>query len=110
METEKALNQLAQDIKDARHDVRLGFKASADMILSEALRQIEQIKKEQLPLDIQGSYETGEEAGRSQIKARHDDDERLDHAMSEARTSIGTFFDDLRAIYGPKEGSGPTHG
>jgi len=110
METEKALNQLAQDIKDARHDVRLGFSGTADMILSEALRQIEQIKREQLPLDIQGSYETGEEAGRSQVKARHDDDRRIELALSEARTNIGTFFDDLRAIYEPKEGSGPTHG
>ena len=105
METEKALNQLAQDIKDARHDVRLGFAGSADMILSEALRQIEQIKKEQLPFDIQGSYETGEEAGRSQIRSRHDADERLDAVMAEAHTTIGTFFEDLRAIYEPKEGS-----
>jgi len=105
METEKALNQLAQDIKDARHDVRLGFAGSADMILSGALRQIEQIKKEQLPFDVQGSYETGEEAGRSQIRSRHDAEERLDAAMTEAHTTIGTFFDDLRAIYEPKEGS-----
>jgi hypothetical protein len=47
----------------------------------------------------------GEEAGRSQIKARHDADERLDAAMAEAHTTIGTFFEDLRAIYQPKEGS-----
>lgn len=110
METEKALNQLAQDIKDARHDVRLGFAGSADMILSGALRQIEQIKKEQLPFDVQGSYETGEEAGRSQIRSRHDAEERLDAAMTEAQANIGTFFEGLRDIYSLKEGSGPTHG
>ena len=105
METEKSLNQLAQDIKDARHDVRLGFAGTADMILSEALRQIEQIKREQLPFDIQGSYETGEEAGRSQVKAKHDDDMRIELALSEANDQIGSFFDDLRDIYSPKEGS-----
>ena len=55
-------------------------------------------------------YEQGENAGRSQIKAKQDDDRRIGIALSEARTSIGTFFDDLRAIYEPKEGSGPTHG
>lgn len=50
-------------------------------------------------------YEEGEAAGRSQIRSRHDAEERLDAAMSEAHTTIGSFFDDLRAIYEPKEGS-----
>lgn len=74
-------------------------------------------------------YENGEAAGRSQMKAdyegaceksyrigyeqatsRWDDDERLDRAMTEAQANIGTFFEGLRDIYSPKEGSGPTHG
>jgi len=83
-----------------------GHKSDAVASVLDAQRQIKQLDFEA----YWDGYEQGEAAGRSQIKARHDDDERLDAAMSEARTSIGTFFDDLRAIYQPKEGSGPTHG
>jgi len=82
------IQQIENDVREARKDISLGFMGSADMILSTILSDLEKLK----------------------LSYRHDDDARLDHVMSEAKTSIGTFFDDLRAIYEPKEGSGPTHG
>ena len=77
------IQQIENDVREARKDIRLGFMGSADMILSTILSDLEKLK----------------------LSYRNDDDKRLDRAMSEARTSIGTFFDDLRAIYEPKEGS-----
>jgi hypothetical protein len=73
------IQQIENDVREARKDISLGFMGSADMILSTILSDLEKLK--------------------------HDDDRRLDHALSEAHTTIGTFFDDLRAIYEPKEGS-----
>jgi len=82
------IQQIENDVREARKDIRLGFMGSADMILSTILSDLEKLK----------------------LSYRHDDDERLDAVMAEAHTTIGTFFEDLRAIYEPKEGSGPTHG
>lgn len=78
-----------------------GHKTDAVASVLDAQRMIKQLDSEA----FWDGYEQGDAAGLSQVKARHDDDEMLDVAMSEARTSIGTFFDDLRAIYEPKEGS-----
>ncbi len=83
-----------------------GHKSDAVASVLDAQRMIKQLDSEA----YWDGYEQGENAGRSQIKAKQDDDRRIGIALSEARTSIGTFFDDLRDIYGPKEGSGPTHG
>ena len=109
-QTEIALSQLARDIKDARQDIALNDGGnSTDMILPAVQRDLRRIRNEQLPFDLKESFEKGKDAGRSQVEDREDDNERL-HRTMEARTTIGTFFDDLRAIYEPKEGSGPTHG
>jgi len=78
-----------------------GHKSDAVASVLDAQRQIKQLDFEA----YWDGYGHGEAAGRSQIKSRHDADERLDAAMTEAHTTIGTFFDDLRAIYEPKEGS-----
>lgn len=80
----------------------------SDEIYNEAIAGLLDAQRLLAKLDADAywaGYEQGEAAGRSQIKARHDDDERLDAALSEAHTTIGSFFDDLRAIYEPKEGS-----
>jgi ABC-type oligopeptide transport system substrate-binding subunit len=108
-QTEIAINRAKRLVKEIRQDLGKGYIDVAKLNLQYLEEDLLSIR-EQVAYDCQGSYEMGEEAGRSQIKARDDDDERLDAAMSEARTSIGTFFDDLRDIYSPKEGSGPTHG
>jgi len=113
-QTQRALNQLASDVHEARQDIKNGFLESADMILGNLERQIGQIKREQLPLDIeeakaevreayQGACEQSYRQGYEQKAGKAIED--IDNAMSEARTSIGTFFEDLRAIYEPKEGN-----
>ena len=107
--TEIAINRAKNLVREIKTDLSKGYIDVAKLNLQYLEEDLLSIH-EQIAHDCQSSYEMGEEAGRSQIKGRHDDDERLDAAMSEARTSIGTFFDDLRAIYEPKEGSGPTHG
>lgn len=103
-QTEIALNRAKRLVKEIRQDLGKDYIDVAKLNLQYLEEDLLSIR-EQIAYDCQSSYEMGEEAGRSQIKARHDDDERLDVAMSEAKTSIGTFFDDLRAIYEPKEGS-----
>ena len=108
-QTEIAINRAKRLVKEIRQDLGKGYIDVAKLNLQYLEEDLLSIR-EQVAYDCQGCYEQGEEAGRSQIKARHDDDARLDHALSEAHTTIGSFFEDLRAIYEPKEGSGPTHG
>lgn len=107
--TEIALNRAKNLVREIKEDLGKGYIDVAKLNLQYLEEDLLSIR-EQVAYDCQGSYEMGEEAGRSQIQAREDDDRRLDAALSDARTTIGTFFDDLRAIYEPKEGSGPTHG
>ena len=107
--TEIALNRAKRLTKEIKKNLGKGFIDVAKLNLKYLEEDLLSIH-EQIAHDCQSSYEMGEEAGRSQIKANHDDDRRIELALSEARTNIGTFFDDLRAIYEPKEGSGPTHG
>jgi ABC-type oligopeptide transport system substrate-binding subunit len=107
--TEIAINRAKNLVREIKKDLGKGYIDVAKLNLKYLEEDLFSIR-EQLAYDVQSSYEMGEEAGRSQIKARHDADERLDAAMTEAHTTIGTFFEDLRAIYEPKEGSGPTHG
>lgn len=78
-----------------------GHKTDAVASVLDAQRMIKQLDSEA----FWDGYEQGEAAGRSQIKARRDEDRRLDAALSEAHATIGSFFDDLKAIYEPKEGS-----
>jgi len=102
--TEIAINRAKRLVKEIRQDLGKGYIDVAKLNLQYLEEDLFSIR-EQLAYDVQSSYEMGEKAGRSQIKARHDADERLDAAMAEAHTTIGTFFEDLRAIYQPKEGS-----
>ena len=82
------IQQIENDVREARKDIRLGSMGSADMILSTILSDLEKLK----------------------LSYRNDDDERLGAALLEAQANIGTFFEGLRDVYSPKEGSGPTHG
>lgn len=103
-QTEIALNRAKNLVREIKKDLGKGYIDVAKLNLQYLEEDLLSIR-EQIAYDCQGSYEQGEEAGRSQIKARHDDEERLDAVLSEAHTTIGSFFDDLRAIYEPKEGS-----
>jgi hypothetical protein len=103
-QTEIAINRAKRLVKEIRQDLGKGYIDVAKLNLQYLEEDLLSIR-EQVAYDCQGCYEQGEEAGRSQMQAREDDDRRLDAALSEAHTTIGTFFEDLRAIYEPKEGS-----
>lgn len=70
------------------------------MLLNDLHVDIAQIKREQLPLDM----EEARSDGLSQAYNNADDDQ-LQESITDARTTIGTFFQDLRDIYEPKEGN-----
>ena len=90
--TYKALEGVLTDIEEIRKDVTSGERVFADMQLDHLTRTVRSIQREQLPMDL--------EDARSQS-----DDEQLEESITDARTTIGTFFQDLRDIYEPKEGN-----
>jgi len=90
--TYKALEGVLTDIEEIRKDVTSGERVFADMQLDHLTRTVRSIQREQLPMDL--------EDARSQS-----DDDQLEESITDARTTIGTFFQDLRDIYEPKEGN-----
>ena len=90
--TYKALEGVLTDIEEIRKDVTSGERVFADMQLDHLTRTVRSIQREQLPMDL--------EEARSQS-----DDDQLEESITDARTTIGTFFQDLRDIYEPKEGN-----
>lgn len=96
-QTEIALSQLARDIKDARQDIALNDGGnSTDMILSVVQRDLRRIRNEQLPFDLKESFEKGKDQAAN---------ERLHRTMEANSSPIGTYFESLREVYAPKEGS-----
>ena len=90
--THQALDSVLESIKEIRKDVCDGERVFADMQLDDLSRKVRSIQREQLPMDL--------EEARSQS-----DDDQLEESITDARTTIGTFFQDLRDIYEPKEGN-----
>ena len=90
--THQALDSVLESIKEIRKDVCDGERVFADMQLEDLSRKVRSIQREQLPMDL--------EEARSQS-----DDDQLEESITDARTTIGTFFQDLRDIYEPKEGN-----
>lgn len=88
--TQKALNSLAMEINRI---AAMTEERHTHMLLNDLHVDIAQIKREQLPLDM--------EDARTWQKS----EDELQESISNARTTIGTFFDDLREIYEPKEGN-----
>lgn len=91
--THIALDGVLADITEIRKDVMNGNRVFADMQLNYLEITIKSIQREQLPVDA--------EMLASKTGASWDDP--FDQTMTDARTTIGTFFDDLRDIYEPKE-------
>jgi hypothetical protein len=87
--TQKALNSLAMEINRI---AAMTEERHTHMLLNDLHVDIQQIKREQLPLDM--------EEARSQS-----DNDQLQESITDARTTIGSFFQDLRDIYEPKEGN-----
>ena len=83
---------------------KLLSKLYADAYL-EGYEQGEAVGRSRMRAEYEGACEESYKQGYEQGKGREDTDERLDAAASEAHTTIETFFDDLRAIYEPKEGN-----
>ena len=106
--TLNTLDQIWEDVASARYDVKLGHTQTADELLSEVLRQVERIKIVHFPEDALACFKAGKEHGQA-LQARNDDNERFEATMA-ASDSIGSYFESLRDVYAPKEGSGPTHG
>ena len=97
--TEKALNDVLNAIAEIRKDVRNGYNETADMQLSYLETQVASIKREQLPLDCMDAKAEGPDFSASGEASD------LRESIEDARTTIGTFFEDLREIYEPKEGN-----
>jgi len=87
--TQKALNSLAMEINRI---AAMTEERHTHMLLKDLHVDIQHIQREQLPLDM--------EEARSPS-----DDDQLQESISNARTTIGTFFQDLKEIYEPKEGN-----
>jgi hypothetical protein len=81
--THIALDGVLVDIAEIRKDVMNGHREGADQQLCSLESTIKSIQREQLPVDS--------------------GDDQFDQTMTDARTTIGTFFGDLRDIYEPKE-------
>lgn len=88
--THQALDSVVEFIREVRKDVTNGERISADEKLYDLSRNIRSIQREQLPMDLED--------------ARTSEDE-LQESISNARTTIGTFFDDLRSITNETYGS-----
>ena len=80
--THIALDGELVDIAEIRKDVMNGHREGADQQLCSLESTIKSIQREQLPVDAGDDSDS--------------DDERFKKTMSSARTTIGTFFDDLR--------------
>ena len=87
--TQKALNSLAMEINRI---AAMTEERHTHMLLKDLHVDIQHIQREQLPLDM--------EEARSPS-----DDDQLQESISNARTTIGTFFDDLRSITNETYGS-----
>jgi hypothetical protein len=87
--THKALDSVVEFIREIRKDVTKGERISADEKLYDLSRNIRSIQREQLPMDLED--------------ARTSEDELQE--LSNARTTIGTFFDDLRSTTNETYGS-----
>jgi hypothetical protein len=87
--THQALDSVVEFIRAIRKDVTNGERISADEKLYDLSRNIRSIQRDQLPMDLED--------------ARTSEDELQE--LSNARTTIGTFFQDLKEIYEPKEGN-----
>jgi len=87
--TQKALNSLAMEINRI---AAMTEERHTHMLLKDLHVDIQHIQREQLPLDM--------EEARSPS-----DDDRLKETITDARTTIGTFFDDLRSITNETYGS-----
>ena len=107
--TLNTLDKIWLDVESARYDVKLGHTQTADELLSEVMRQVERIKIQYFPEDALACFKAGKEHGQA-LQARNDDNERLHRTMEANSSPIGTYFESLREVYAPKEGSGPTHG
>jgi hypothetical protein len=90
--THKALGFVVESIREIRKDVTKGERVFADEKLYNLSRTVRSIQRDQLPMDL--------EDARSQS-----DDDQLQESISDARTTIGTFFDDLRSITNETYGS-----
>tara|TARA_S200002703_G_scaffold70859_1_gene61444 strand:+ start:5007 stop:5339 length:333 start_codon:yes stop_codon:yes gene_type:complete len=90
--THKALEGVLTDIEEIRKDVTSGERVFADMQLDHLTRTVRSIQREQLPLDLEDARSSS-------------DDDQLQESISNARTTIGTFFDDLRSITNETYGS-----
>ena len=82
--THIALDGVLVDIAEIRKDVMNGHREGADQQLCSLESTIKSIQREQLPVDAGDDSDS--------------DDEQLQKTMSSARTTIGTFFADLRDI------------
>jgi hypothetical protein len=91
--THKALEGVLTDIEEIRKDVTSGERVFADMQLDHLTRTVRSIQREQLPMDL--------EDARTWQKS----EDELQESISNARTTIGTFFDDLRSITNETYGS-----
>jgi len=91
--THKALDSVVEFIRAIRKDVTNGERISADEKLYDLSCNIRGIQREQLPMDLEDA------------RAWQKSEDELQESISNARTTIGTFFDDLREIYEPKEGN-----
>ena len=92
--THQALNSVVEFIREIRKDVTNGERISADEKLHDLSCNIRGIQREQLPMDL--------EDARTWQKS---EDDQLQESISNARTTIGTFFDDLRSITNETYGS-----
>tara|TARA_R100001463_G_scaffold31954_1_gene71859 strand:- start:5669 stop:5950 length:282 start_codon:yes stop_codon:yes gene_type:complete len=81
--THIALDGVLVDIAEIRKDVMNGHREGADQQLCSLESTIRSIQRKQLSVDS--------------------GDDQFDQTMTDARTTIGTFFDDLRDIYDAKE-------
>ena len=91
--THIALDGVLAAITEIRKDVMNGNRVFADMQLNYLELTIKSIQREQLPVDAEM---LASKTGTSW-------DDQFDQTMTDARTTIGTFFDDLKDIYEPKE-------
>ena len=85
--THQALDSVVEFIREIRKDVTNGERISADEKLYDLSRNIRGIQREQLPMDL--------EDARTWQKS----EDELQESISNARTTIGGFFQDLREVH-----------
>lgn len=85
--TKKALDSVVEFIRAIRKDVTNGERVFADEKLYNLSRTVRSIQREQLPMDL--------EDARTWQKS----EDELQESISNARTTIGGFFQDLREVH-----------